>query len=165
MMNYTSALSELEVVRELTIHCHPFRPPTPAILLRAKPKIPPKAPARTAPPKNTATRLLISSYLGQSCPRSLYTFDLLFGTIQSGRSSILGKDRLQRYQGRIEERGGIRSSWPNPLEMSAHPESGVGRDRHELKVWNKAQQIMVAGIHREGLNFLRTKLDGTSKAT
>lgn len=45
----------------MKIHCQPFRPPTPAILERAYPKIPPNAPASTAPPKKTATRLLISS--------------------------------------------------------------------------------------------------------
>lgn len=46
---------------QLTIHCQPFKPPTPAIRDNAYPKIPPKAPASTAPPKKTATRLLISS--------------------------------------------------------------------------------------------------------
>lgn len=41
-------------------HCHPARPSIPSILLIAKARIPPNAPARAAPPKKIATRVLRS---------------------------------------------------------------------------------------------------------
>jgi hypothetical protein len=117
--------------------------------------------------------------------------DLHACTTQLGRNSIRGKDQLRIYPSRIYHQPNTRGSWSGApkskegfivLDESHYfvsPASSFHSMRDSmklppslpqaltdlLKVWNKAQQIIVAGIHLDGLNFLRTRLDGTSNTT